>query len=177
MPTSIAFKCPEGTYCRITPRSGLTIKNNLTTLADTINPNYMGEIIIVLYNFVTKIQTVTQGQRIAQVIFEYILHPTVQIVNQLPTTSRLTMVSAARTNSQLHQYQLHLILLQLLHQIFLQMMNQPININFLHQQSIIYTVTLTYQWKCRIIFACLSTPLTTIRTEPFRSKVHIPHLV
>ena len=50
----------------------------------------MGEIIIVLYNFGTKIQTITQGQRIAQVIFEKILHPTVQIVNQLPTTLRLT---------------------------------------------------------------------------------------
>ena len=90
MPTGIAFKYPECTYGRIAPRSGLTIKNNLTNLVSVINPDYMGEIIIVLYNFGTKIQTITQGQRIAQVIFEKIIHPTVQIVNQLPTTLRLT---------------------------------------------------------------------------------------
>ena len=48
----------------------------------------MDEIIIVLYNFGENIQTITQGQRIAQVIFENILNPTIQIVDKLPTTSR-----------------------------------------------------------------------------------------
>ena len=88
VPTGISFKCPEGTYGRIAPRSGLTIKNKLTTLAGVIDPDYMGEIIIVLYNFGENKQTVTQGQRIAQVIFENILNPTIQIVDKLPTTSR-----------------------------------------------------------------------------------------
>ena len=90
MPTGISFKYPEGTYGRITPRRGLTIKNNLTTLTGVIDPDYMCEIIIVLYNFGTNIQTVTQGQQIAHIVFENILHPIIQIVDNLLTTSRLT---------------------------------------------------------------------------------------
>ena len=85
VPTGVSFKCPEGTYGRIAPRSGLTIKNKLTTLAGVIDPDYMGEIIIVLYNFGENKQTGTQGQRIAQVIFENILNPTIQIVDKLTT--------------------------------------------------------------------------------------------
>jgi hypothetical protein len=33
LPTGLAIQCPNGTYARIAPCSGLTLKNNLTTLA------------------------------------------------------------------------------------------------------------------------------------------------
>ena len=86
--TGIAFKCPKGTYGRIAPRSGLTIKNQLNVLVGVIDPDYTGEIVVVIYNFGKLSRTIVQGQRIAQVIFENILNPTVQIVKQLPITSR-----------------------------------------------------------------------------------------
>ena len=86
--TGIAFKYPKGTYGRIDPRSGLTIKNQLNVLAGVIDPDYTGEIFVVIFNFGKLSRTIVQGQCIAQVIFENILNPTVQIVKQLPITSR-----------------------------------------------------------------------------------------
>ena len=49
--TGISFKCPAGSYGRIAPRSGLTIKNHLNVLAGVIDPDYTGEIIVVMYMY------------------------------------------------------------------------------------------------------------------------------
>ena len=38
--TGISAKSPAGTYLRIAPRSGLTIKRHLTTLAGVVDPDY-----------------------------------------------------------------------------------------------------------------------------------------
>ena len=70
MPTGIALQCPTGTYARIAPRSGMTMKQNITTLAGVIDPDYRGEIKIILHNFSNKDQTITRNQKIAQIIFE-----------------------------------------------------------------------------------------------------------
>jgi len=60
----------------------------LNVLVGVIDPDYTGEIVVVIFNFGEISRTIVQGQRIAQVIFENILNPTVQIVKQLPITSR-----------------------------------------------------------------------------------------
>ena len=60
----------------------------MNVLAGVIDPDYTGEIVVVIFNFGEISRTIVQGQRIAQVIFENILNPTVQIVKQLPITSR-----------------------------------------------------------------------------------------
>ena len=77
--TGIAFKYPDGTHGRIAPRKGLTNKNKITNLAGVIDPDYIGTIIVVMYNFGTLTRAITQHQRIAQIIFEKILHPIFQI--------------------------------------------------------------------------------------------------
>ena len=69
-------------------RSGLTIRNQLNALAGVIDPNYTGEIVVVIFNFGRGTRIIVQGQRIAQVILGHILNPTVQIVKQLLSTSR-----------------------------------------------------------------------------------------
>ena len=86
--TGIAFKCPKGIYGRIDPRSGLIIRSHLNVLAGVTDPDYTSEIIVVLFNFGKKVQTLDTGQRIAQVIFESILNPTVEVVDKLPSTNR-----------------------------------------------------------------------------------------
>ena len=90
VPTGIAITCPPGTYGRIAPRSGLTIKHNINVLAGVIDPDYTGELIVVLFNFGQQPYTFVRGQRIAQIIFESILQPPVQVVKELPLTSRST---------------------------------------------------------------------------------------
>ncbi len=88
LPTGIAIECPRGTYARIAPRSGLTVKNNLTTMAGVIDPDYRGNVTVLLQNFGTTTQTIKPKQRIAQLILEQASTPPISIVNDLTTTSR-----------------------------------------------------------------------------------------
>ena len=48
--TGIAIQLPHNTYGRIAPRSGLAVKHRLTTNAGVINPDYRGEIKLVIIN-------------------------------------------------------------------------------------------------------------------------------
>jgi dUTP pyrophosphatase len=62
---------PDGTYGRIAPRSGLAVKHGLDVLAGVIDPDYRGEIKVVLVN--TDIRNpfvIKPGYRIAQLILE-----------------------------------------------------------------------------------------------------------
>jgi deoxyuridine 5'-triphosphate nucleotidohydrolase len=86
--TGIAIECPTGTYARIAPRSGLTVKNNLTTMAGVIDPDYRGDITVLLQNFGKEHQVIKPNQRIAQLILEKASIPPVQIVDNLTTTTR-----------------------------------------------------------------------------------------
>ena len=86
--TGLAIKCPQGTYARIAPRSGLTVKNNLTTMAGVIDPDYRGEIIVLIHNFGDKEQIIKPKQRTAQLILERAEIPAVELVDELDETSR-----------------------------------------------------------------------------------------
>jgi dUTP pyrophosphatase len=48
--TGISIRVPDGTYGRIAPRSGLAVKHGLDTLAGVIDPDYTGEVKVVLVN-------------------------------------------------------------------------------------------------------------------------------
>ena len=90
VPTGIALATTPGTYVRIAPRSGLTVKNNLTTMAGVIDPDYRGEVKIVLHNFGENEQKIQPKQKIAQLILEKADTPTVEVVQKLPRTKRNT---------------------------------------------------------------------------------------
>lgn len=69
--TGIAVQLPPGTYGRIAPRSGLAVKHGLDTLAGVIDPDYTGEIKVVLQNLdCTQPFVIRPGYRIAQLILE-----------------------------------------------------------------------------------------------------------
>ena len=69
--TGISVHLPPGTYGRIAPRSGLAVKHGLDTLAGVIDPDYTGEVKVVLQNLDTQQPFVIRpGYRIAQLILE-----------------------------------------------------------------------------------------------------------
>ena len=69
--TGISVQCPPGTYGRIAPRSGLAVKHGLDTLAGVIDPDYTGEVKVVLQNLDQNQPFVIRpGYRIAQLILE-----------------------------------------------------------------------------------------------------------
>jgi len=81
--TGISVQLPPGTYGRIAPRSGLAVKHGLDTLAGVIDPDYTGEIKVVLQNLDQNQPFVIRpGYRIAQLILENF---TVADVVEIPT--------------------------------------------------------------------------------------------
>jgi dUTP pyrophosphatase len=88
VPTGIAIKVPLGTYGRIAPRSGITVKHNIHVGAGVIDSDYTGEIKVVLYNVGHTHVTFEAFERIAQLILEKIEIPEILEVQELTETSR-----------------------------------------------------------------------------------------
>ena len=68
--TGLRISCPEGTYARIAPRSGLALHHGIDVLAGVVDPDYTGIVGVVLVNLSDEVYTVNVGDRIAQLIFE-----------------------------------------------------------------------------------------------------------
>jgi dUTP pyrophosphatase len=86
--TGVGIQCPDGTYARIAPRSGLTIKNNLTTLAGVIDPDYRVNMTVLIQNFGAIDKVIQPQQRIAQLILEQATTLSIKVVNNLVSTER-----------------------------------------------------------------------------------------
>ena len=76
--TDIAIKVPPGHYGRIAPKSGLTLKHHVTVLARVVDPDYTGNVGIVLHNLSsdTKFNRLV-GQPIGQLILEVAWRPSI----------------------------------------------------------------------------------------------------
>ena len=70
VPLDIALTLPPGTYGRIAPRSGLALKHGICVGAGVIDPDYRGNVCVLLFNHGQNDFTVSQGDRIAQLILE-----------------------------------------------------------------------------------------------------------
>jgi dUTP pyrophosphatase len=68
--TGIHIKVPDGHYGRIAPRSGYAARRGIDVLAGVIDPDYQGEIRVIISNPSQYRFTVDPGQRIAQLILE-----------------------------------------------------------------------------------------------------------
>lgn len=72
--TGLAVRLPENVYGRIAPRSGLAVKHGLDIGAGVIDPDYTGEIRVVLFNHDDRVPFIIRpGYRIAQLILEQAL--------------------------------------------------------------------------------------------------------
>jgi dUTP pyrophosphatase len=79
--TDLQLVLPSGTYGRIAPRSGLANSRGIHVGAGVIDSDYEGSVSVVLFNFGETDFEVKPGDRIAQVICEKIVIPTVQEIS------------------------------------------------------------------------------------------------
>lgn len=86
--TDIAISLPPGTYGRVAPRSGLAALQGITVDAGVIDPDYIGNIGVVLVNRSQRHYIIHQGERIAQLICEKAEYPELEEVHELQSTSR-----------------------------------------------------------------------------------------
>lgn len=77
IPTCLKLEFPDGTYGRIAPRSSLSLEG-IDISAGVIDPDYEGNIHVVLVNNSKSDYHVTRGARIAQLICEKIEQPHVE---------------------------------------------------------------------------------------------------
>ena len=90
IPTGVAIALPEGVAGLVTPRSGLALEHGLTLLnaPGLIDPNYRGEIKVILHNTAEHRYTVEIGDRVAQLLLTPYWAPDLQVVDQLEATER-----------------------------------------------------------------------------------------
>ena len=90
VPTGISIALPERYEALVRPRSGLAIKHGITVLNSpgTIDPDYRGEIQVILINHGTEAFTITRGMRIAQMVVARYSRVEWQETEELSTTAR-----------------------------------------------------------------------------------------
>ncbi len=90
VPTGIALAIPEGFEAQIRPRSGLALQSGITLVNSpgTIDPDYRGEIGVIVINHGSKPFTIRNGDRIAQMIFSRFARAVFQEVSELDETHR-----------------------------------------------------------------------------------------
>jgi dUTP pyrophosphatase len=90
VPTGFALALPEGTEAQVRPRSGLAARHGVTVLNSpgTIDPDYRGEVLVVLANFGDAPFLVERGARIAQLVIAPVLRPALREVAALDSTPR-----------------------------------------------------------------------------------------
>ena len=88
IPTQIKLQIPLGYYGRLTSKSGLAILHQLHVGAGVIDPDYTGEIMVLLMNTASRVHPIKKGDPIAQLILEKVSIPILREVKQLPPTTR-----------------------------------------------------------------------------------------
>lgn len=68
--TGIKLELPKGTYGRLAPRSGMALKACVDVMGGVIDPDYTGEVKVILCNNSKDIYIVGSGDKIAQLIIE-----------------------------------------------------------------------------------------------------------
>ncbi|MBE2188070.1 MAG: dUTP diphosphatase [Desulfobulbaceae bacterium] len=90
IPTGLAIELPEGFECQVRSRSGLAAKSGVFALnaPGTIDPDYRGEIKVILSNFSDKEFVVKRGDRIAQLVIAQFVRAEWNLVDDLNNTER-----------------------------------------------------------------------------------------
>ncbi|PWB65846.1 MAG: dUTP diphosphatase [Deltaproteobacteria bacterium] len=90
IPTGISVALPPGVEGQVRPRSGLAARHGVTCLNSpgTIDPDYRGEIRVLLVNLGSEPFSVRRGDRIAQLVFSPVLRVSLRVVDDLDATRR-----------------------------------------------------------------------------------------
>ena len=88
--TGLVMELPEGIECQVRPRSGLALEHGLTlpNSPGTIDPDYRGELRVIMQNLGSEAVTLSRGARIAQLVFSRFEAPDVVLVERLSETER-----------------------------------------------------------------------------------------
>ncbi|MBT3325227.1 MAG: dUTP diphosphatase [Gemmatimonadales bacterium] len=88
--TGLLMELPEGVECQVRPRSGLALKHGITlpNSPGTIDPDYRGEVKIIMQNSGTKSVALSRGERVAQLVFARFEALDVEEVDGLSDTER-----------------------------------------------------------------------------------------
>ena len=88
--TGLIMELPEGMECQVRPRSGLALKYGITlpNSPGTIDPDYRGEVKIIIQNLGSEQVTLIRGERVAQLVFSLFQSPEVSEVKELSNTDR-----------------------------------------------------------------------------------------
>lgn len=88
--TGLVMELPEGVECQVRPRSGLALEHGVTlpNSPGTIDPDYRGELRVIMQNLGSEAVTLERGERIAQLVFARFEAPEVTEVREVTTTER-----------------------------------------------------------------------------------------
>jgi len=88
--TGLEIELPQGMECQVRPRSGLAARYGILVpnSPGTIDPDYRGELRVLLLNAGRETVTVARGERIAQLVFARFETPVVVEVQSLSETTR-----------------------------------------------------------------------------------------
>ncbi len=90
VPTGLYVELPEGYEMQIRPRSGMAARHGLSVLNSpgTIDPDYRGEIRVILANLSAEPYELQPGERIAQMVIARFERITWEAVEMLSETER-----------------------------------------------------------------------------------------
>ena len=90
IPTGLAFALPPGVEGQIRPRSGLALRHGVTVLNSpgTLDPDYRGEVHVILANFGDAPFPIARGARIAQLVLSATVQASICEVANLDETTR-----------------------------------------------------------------------------------------
>ena len=88
--TGLVFELPAGVEMQVRPRSGLALKHGLIVpnAPGTIDPDYRGELKVIVFNLGTDPLVVRRGDRIAQLVFARFETPLLEDVAAVSATAR-----------------------------------------------------------------------------------------
>lgn len=88
--TGLVLELPAGVECQVRPRSGLAARYGITlpNSPGTVDPDYRGELKVLLQNLGSEPVDVRRGERIAQLVFARFETPAVEEAETLSETGR-----------------------------------------------------------------------------------------
>jgi dUTP pyrophosphatase len=88
--TGLEMELPDGVECQVRPRSGLALRHGVTlpNSPATIDPDYRGELRVILWNAGDDPVDIPRGMRIAQLVFARFETPEVVEVAELGRSER-----------------------------------------------------------------------------------------
>jgi dUTP pyrophosphatase len=90
IPTGFAIEIPQGHEAQIRPRSGLALNLGLTVLNSpgTIDADYRGEVMVILYNAGEEEVAIQGGMRVAQMVIAPVISCTLTETEVLSASER-----------------------------------------------------------------------------------------